>query len=394
MKKSAICLIFFILLWSFIGIGVTCYGWNITWKKLGVHVLYPPFADMRTVQGSLMSIRLGYNPQINNPGDPWKRVMNYPKIWVRIAKIFRLDNETNFISFVTFYIIAYIGSCFLLLKNTPSVYLLLAMFSGVSLIAVERGNNDILVFVLIFFALYFPQTYFRVILLLLVTVLKIFPFFSIFGLVKKPKIIFILFLVIACYIIGSFEEIKLMQLGNTATGFLSYGFDSMIRLMVQLRRMKNNIDFDYLMLKCAFFSISIGIVIILVKSKIRNLLDISCSTYQKELFVSGGSIFSFTYIISSNWDYRLIFLFFCIPYILSIRKKLFMHITLCCILFSLNVLIIEHLGKYIMWCTMFSKYYLFLIITTFLIKELETYLSTFPPVTISFKPQSQRDAMN
>jgi hypothetical protein len=59
-----------------------------TWTLLQVPAMYPPFADLRTVQGALTSIARGFDPQITNPGDPWSRPMNYPMVWIKIAKTF------------------------------------------------------------------------------------------------------------------------------------------------------------------------------------------------------------------------------------------------------------------------------------------------------------------
>lgn len=40
------------------------------------------------------------------------------------------------------------------------------------------------------------------------------------------------------------------------------------------------------------------------------------------LFVGGASIYVGTFIFSTNWDYRLIFLIFCIPYLLTVPFRL------------------------------------------------------------------------
>ncbi len=169
---------------------------------------------MRTVQGAILSDKQGLDPQISNPGDPWARAMDYPKIWLWIAKLFQLNNETNYIVFVGIYVLAYLVSCFLLLRNFPSVYLLLAIFSWPSLLAVERGNNDLLAFVLLLAGIALSQGYFRAISILLATVLKVFPVFSVVALAKKPKLFILLALLSAIYFIGIAGQLKVLQGGT------------------------------------------------------------------------------------------------------------------------------------------------------------------------------------
>ncbi len=152
----------FILACIAIGASILLNGWFTTWETLQVPPpLSPPFFDMRTVQGALLSDKLGFDPQVTNPGDPGYRALDYPKIWIGVAKLFQLDKETNLILFVCVYILAYLVCCFLLLRNSPSFYLLLAIFSGSSLLAVERGNNDLLLFALLFAGISLSQGYFR-----------------------------------------------------------------------------------------------------------------------------------------------------------------------------------------------------------------------------------------
>lgn len=51
--------IFFIFGWFSILVGLLSAGWTSTWDALIVPTMYPPFADMRTVQGSLSSLAGG-----------------------------------------------------------------------------------------------------------------------------------------------------------------------------------------------------------------------------------------------------------------------------------------------------------------------------------------------
>jgi ribose transport system permease protein len=376
-------LIIFVLACLAIGVSILINGWFTTWTALQVPTLSPFFADMRTVQGSLLSNQLGSDPQANNLGDPWARTMDYPKIWIWIAKLFQLNNETNFVLFICLYILAYIACCFLLLRDSPSLYILLAIFSGSSLLAVERGNNDLLAFALIFVGIILSQSYFNAFSILLATVLKIFPVLLVLTLVKKPKILVLLILIIAAYFLFNFGELKIIQAGNTALSdpnsmFASYGFDTNIRIIQQI--VMGQSAFTYVLLKYLLILVSLVLAATLSRSKYLDLTG--NSPYKTDLFIAGGIIFSGTYLITSNWDYRLIFLLICIPYILSVQNSYVKHSILIGILLSSNVSILgDYFGQSgVNLCTI-SKYYLFIMVTACLVKEYGNYLSGISPAS-------------
>jgi hypothetical protein len=371
-------LVFFSLVWLAIGAAILLKGWSTTWTALHIPVLSPslPFEDMRTVQGSLHSVDLGFNPQVQNPGDPWYRAMNYPIIWYWIARLFHFDHEINLIVFVCAYILAYIASCFLLLRKSPSAYLLLAVFSWPSLLAVERGNNDLLAFALVFAGITLSQRYLRGFSILLTTVLKVYPVLLVVTLAKKPKILIALILIIAGFFIFNFGELKIIQAGNTALSdpsslFAAYGLDTTIRNIQNVITRQS--PQTYALLKYAIIFISLLLIFILSWTKYFKLG--SSSPYKTDLFISGGMIFSGTFLITSNWDYRLIFLLFCIPYILSIQNRFVKHSMLIGILISSNFGFVwtnpTMLGSLL---SAMIKYYLFLLVSACLLKEMINYL--------------------
>src|SRR5262249_24953523 len=55
---------------------VVYFGWVRTWSSVYVPTMYPPFADMRVIQGAVRSVEHGYDPRIANVGDPWRRRFN------------------------------------------------------------------------------------------------------------------------------------------------------------------------------------------------------------------------------------------------------------------------------------------------------------------------------
>jgi len=45
---------------------VVYFGWVRTWSSVYVPTMYPPFADMRVIQGAVRSVERGYDPRIAN----------------------------------------------------------------------------------------------------------------------------------------------------------------------------------------------------------------------------------------------------------------------------------------------------------------------------------------
>jgi len=379
-------LVIFTVLWLSIGTAILVVGWTPTWTALQLPTLSPIFADMRTVQGSIKSEELGFDPQVKNPGDFWYRSMNYPKIWIWIAKLVQLDNETNYVVFICAYILVYILCCFFILRISPSLYVLLAVFSGASLLTVERGNNDLLAFVILFMGIYFSQNYFRAFTILLATILKVYPVLLVFIFMKKTKMFILLVLLIAVYFVFTAGELKILMAGNTALTdpaslFATYGLATNINNTMQLMHLiVGQSALTYEIYKYMFIIGSLLLIILL--SRIKIIVNNS-STLITDLFVAGAIIFSGTYIITSNWDYRLIFLLFCIPYLLNIQNRLVKHSILISILVSSNsmflssALVLQIIGQFGISLCIMSKYYTFIMITSLLIKESKHYLPIY-----------------
>ena len=54
--------------------------------------MHPVFADIHAITGVNETLAQGKDPLVQNPGDPWNRKMNYPRIWQHIAIFFNGDS--------------------------------------------------------------------------------------------------------------------------------------------------------------------------------------------------------------------------------------------------------------------------------------------------------------
>jgi hypothetical protein len=76
-----------------------------------------------------------------------------------------------------------------------------------------------------------------------------------------------------------------------------------------------------------------------------------------------------------NWDYRLIFLIFCLPYFQLLNNKLVKHVCSVSVLLSMNVLLMHAFGRHAVNADKMSQFFLFAVIFVALSYELS--LRTF-----------------
>jgi hypothetical protein len=332
-KKKYFLSSIFLIGWVGIIVGIVIFGWSDTWRSVLLPSMSPPFADMRTIQGSLESSAQGLNPQIENPGDPWHRRMNYPSIWTEIADILHFEKELNFLIYVSITVLLYIYCSYRIMLMTESYVMLLIVFSGSSLLAVERGNNDIVIFSLLYLAANISPLS-RVVTLLIATALKIYPI-CVLPTLLKEKLNAVFFGILGFMIIAfMWREIVYILKGIPISAGLSYGASSIARGVTKVAG--DRIPFE---INIWHISLILMIALIFFYASTFRLLDATTKNNNElntRLFLFGSCIFLGTFLLSSNCDYRLIFIFFCIPYIMSIHNTTIKYIILTFIILATN----------------------------------------------------------
>src|SRR5438128_8986766 len=64
------------------------------WAWVGVQHLQPSFADTRVITTGLETYRMGRDPLRSNRLDPWHRPMNYPRVWLALARLGMTEQHT------------------------------------------------------------------------------------------------------------------------------------------------------------------------------------------------------------------------------------------------------------------------------------------------------------
>jgi hypothetical protein len=117
------------------------------WPWLGVPSGPSIFFDARNVAAAVECSRLGHDPLVDNPCDPWGRVMFYPRVWLVLRWTGLEQRHTLLFGVVV--ITVFLVLLLLLLGRLSVVEGLVAAVAVCSpavMFAVERANMDLVVF--------------------------------------------------------------------------------------------------------------------------------------------------------------------------------------------------------------------------------------------------------
>jgi len=365
------CLIYLMAIATLVGC-IACFGWTRTWLAIFVPPTSPPFADMRGIQGTVLSTEQGLNPLISNPNDPWHRALNYPLIWVKISKALNLPNQSRFIQFCFLVILCFVATCAYILYRFPSYGLLACALSTAALLGIERSNNDLIIYSLVFvFALLLP-TKFSPVPILIATVLKLYPVFLLgVLLIKRQFILFFTALVSALAIFGYMWDqlpfIGLSQKQDFISISYNYGLP-IIAFYLSAEKLPS-----WLM---AGVIIAICVVILTIARYFRKTEGYKQPEgFAFGLFLAGASIYTGTFIFSWNWDYRLIFLIFCVPFVGTRRFPLGGVLVILIIIAMNDLILTPWLGTPGLAIVLIAKFVVFAVLSAYLAASVPSIFS-------------------
>ncbi len=309
--------------------------------------LTPSFADFRSYQALPLTIEKGLDPYINHEYDPWKRPFNLPIIWFYISKYLNLINEINFKIFIFLYISLFIFCVIQIIELTENIIgkilVILAAFSASSILALERGNTDLLIFSLVFIACIQKKFFLSLLILVTASILKLFPIFSfVINFENKKKVFLsILGILLVFFILLSDLKYFFYNTHSTFNTGLTFGIRPIILgFFKSLERVGlNNIEMNNLYFIIGYFFILFFSLLLflffLIKNKEKKSVDFI--NLKNRLFLAGSSIYCCSFIFFSSFDYRLIFLIMTIPY-LADKINLIKKLILILIFLSTNFL--------------------------------------------------------
>jgi len=294
-------------------------GWTIV-EAMGVEPMELPWADARTITGAGIAIERGLDPLANNPGDPWQRVMNYPRPWLAFAALGFQPKHTWILAWGFF--IAFFAGLVILRPlardRTTSCMLLLGIFAPTTWLAIERANNDTLVFGILCATAYLIMRRPAIASLLigLAAVLKIYPIAALAAhLRESPKkglyYIAPLLGLFAVYAAMTWHDLVMIHAGTLKAPWIAYGIEIAPNMIA-----KNLQISESLLTKIALLSL-LAVCVVAFGIRMHRRLGAPGSPFSLAAFRIGSAVYLGSFLIGSSFDYRLIFLILTIPQLVA-----------------------------------------------------------------------------
>ena len=286
-----------------------------------------PFLDLKGRLAHIQANRLGIDTySFRNPFDPFGRVNNKPSISLIFSFTGLGVKDAIWLGYIL--ISLFIFQAISLLRKTNLLFLILGslcIFNPNVLLAVERGNDDIIIFLFCFGLPYLiskKNHFFNATAIFIVwflSALKYYPITLYFLFVSKktPKFkvySFSIILINIFWLSLSLKEISFLKrrLPNADANLFSFSLKELFKFG----------DSSYLILLLLFF-ISVLIGYVYLKSEKKFLSDrfLKVSNLDKRFFIIGCTLLTFCYLTSFNWSYRLIHSIFLLPIILNLLSE-------------------------------------------------------------------------
>jgi hypothetical protein len=308
-------------------------GDSQVWTRVfGVPHMAGSFADLSQIVAAVESARHGLDPYLTNPYDMEHRTFIYPRVWLYAFSTLRITSYRVVGAGVA------LACCFLmtvswLVLRQPDVWA--SMFIGVAAcssaaaFAIERGNTDLLVFCLVVIAVEL-ECRGGLWFLLTASVLKMYPFFALLAeavMGRRTRLLLVALVLGAAGIVVQHRDVSRQDQS------LPHGY-GLKEIDVAMGRAPGPFRSAFEAHPVAFrvlWGSSLGSLFIsgaasgviwgrrkLIADALRSGADpatlLGLGTYA---FVLSGSIFVGTFLISTNYDYRLIFLIPLVPFLMT-----------------------------------------------------------------------------
>lgn len=299
------------------------------WSYWGVQRMEIIFPDLHVLLSAIDAHYQGINVFKENPLCYFKIPHVYSNAWFIFHYIGFSDEHRFFIGIVTLFIF----SCAVAWLSKKKIFLFaLFLCSPAVLLAVERCNNDVILFLMLLLTakLTFCKNNKLLIIahliLIFSTALKYYPVaFSIIFLLRNDDLkiklsnltLHVVFFFV--WIFFSWENLQLQKHIIPDPGYAwSFGVSQMFTLSAHLTGSKV-ISFVFLLL----FSILFIYYAFILFNKIDSFCGKNKSDpcFAKVLFVGGTMVLVFCYLVRTSFDHRMIFLAFCFPFFTKLLSQ-------------------------------------------------------------------------
>ena len=282
------------------------------------------FADWSVIIKANVCFKDGIDVYIENPCDPWGRKHVYGQILLNLPLV------ENFKKLYLFYVPLLINFIFIFVtvnffntyKSNKNYFILFFIFSAPFLLAVERANIDILIFLILFIICRYKNLIQNYFLILLSVAIKFYPIcFGILFLLKKSiKEILIsvsIFLLLVIIFVLFQSDILLKIFDNrvqiTGSGIYQFSFKGLIATINEGNIYYNKTELKlvkYFLMIVIFVLPVFGITKYFLKLKNNNIFLVEIfdsNNFENRIYLASSITLLACYFLIQNFFYREIF---------------------------------------------------------------------------------------
>jgi hypothetical protein len=309
-------------------------GWDATWRSFGVTPLQPHFFDMHVILDYAACAAEGldaYLPHSCNEDN-----FNIPPIWLWVGYLGLNGSDSVWLAAAM--IAAALAVMVGLFKNRSAADGALGLFAIVSpsvMMGVERGNLDLLILALVGGAalLYREKGLGRIraafAVLAAAIVVKLFPMFCIALAARRTRRAWLFAAAIGvfslAYLAVIFPYIILIRQNVPTTFILSYGYKAIFlgfdHMRAEARLAPIELAGTWLPLATAVIALLAAAAAALMSFRDGRILAPVGEAVSGTAFLFGSGIYCGTFLLGTNFIYRLMFLLLCVPQLQDWRSQ-------------------------------------------------------------------------
>ncbi len=300
---------------------------------IGMNGLTYIFADWGAIVSANVCEQKGVNVYLENPCDMYNRKHVYGEILLHVPFVeLNKFNQFYFPLILNILFVLIIVSFFTQTHSLKSYFLVFFLISLPVILAIERANSDILIFLMMYLISKYKNLFLSHILIIFSTLCKFYPIcFSVVLLFQRIiKNIFINISIVAFFLIIFLvhQHENLIQIFNNSaqfsgSGVYQFSLKGLIKAIPNIQLIINDYNISWIIY--LFIAILIILPLIFFTKKtlqtqekdkfLFNIFDLNF--FENRLYVVSTLIIIFCYFLVQNFNYREIFLIGLIPFMLK-----------------------------------------------------------------------------
>jgi hypothetical protein len=309
-------------------------GGHLAWGWFRVPAVSPSFLDLRSITSGWECTRRGVQIVALNPCDPLRRPANYPRLWMWPARLGLGQGSTLLLGLLL--ALLFLGTV-VVFMGRPSTLLDTVVWSAVIvspalMLGVERGNADLLVFVVVVCALTAFRSQRALVragahaLFLVAAILKLFPVFAFATLLRQPRRWLIgggglVVALLAIDVAVTFADIRTIERVLPQQIAFSYGSDVAVQATTAwVAAHAGALSFvahpstEHAVRWTAVAVVLAGALVVARVWAPPSTHE--AASWEVDAFVAGAAVFAGSFVLEDNFDYRLVFLVLAVPALL------------------------------------------------------------------------------